>query len=53
MKYLSVITRVSMIVLFISLILSVENDNVTKKYLISAGCIIAAALTIKASSYQK
>ena len=53
MKYLYIISRISLIVLFMSLILSMENDDVTKKYLISAGCIIAAALTMKLSSEHK
>lgn len=53
MKYLSVVTRISMIVLFMSLIFSIDNDDATKKYLISAACIVSAALTLKLNSYQK
>ncbi|MFN5704571.1 MAG: hypothetical protein ACK45U_01825 [bacterium] len=53
MKYISIITRISMIVLFMSLILSIDNDDATKNYLISAACIISAALTLKLNSIQK
>lgn len=42
-----------MITFFISLILSLDNDDITKKYLISAACVISAALSIKISSYHK
>ena len=42
-----------MITFFISLILSINNDDVTIKYLISAACVISAALSIKTSTYNK
>lgn len=53
MKYLAVITRISMITFFISLVLTIDNDDVTNKYLISAACVVTAAASLKLSSYQK